>query len=373
MLSKEDKIRFQLEGLPKDFLELRNSEDLITISISAGSGLYEDLSIGNGDLILECTMEWNTGAYKYELPTGNLINLLSNKPFSEITHEDLQDYERELWETKDGTLKLTSINSIEIENTQEIVEVLKGTAYEIDTEDLEDAESIIEEKMNEFYSDGEIGDSEIRFYSLFELKFDDKKIGTYSVNWYYHDNYFDYSKNAYNADRYEECIDWSLKYLSFELNNSIEEYFNSVISSSNLSEVPSKVKDVLRYLSYSYESLEEYNEALKHYKFYVKVKPDDDFGFAHIGACHKYLGDSQSAIEGYTKAIELNPHNIYAITHCSDQLVNIGELDQALELLNKGIQDNPTQPRNTTSRYYLFQEAGEIYHKKEDWIKMISS
>lgn len=373
MVSKEDKIRFQLESLPKGFLELRNSEDLITISISAGSGLYEDLSIGNEDLILECTMEWNTGTYKYELPIGDLIDLLSNKPFSEITHEDLQDYERELWKTKDGTLKLTSINSIEIGNTQEIVEVLKGTAYEIDTEDLEDAESIIEDKMNEFYSDGEIGDSEIRFYSLFELEFDDEEIGTYSVNWHYHENYFDFSKSAYNGGRFEECIGWSLKYLSFELDNSIEEYFNSVISSNISSEVPSKVKDVLRYLSDSYECLEKYNEALKHYKFYVKVKPDDDFGFAHIGACHKYLGDSQSAIEGYTKAIEINPRNIYAIIHCADQLVDIGEQDRALELLNKGIQDNPTQPSSTTSRYYLFQQAGEIYHKRKDWINMISS
>ena len=373
MIENKEKIKFQLESLPEGFLKLKNSEDLITISISAGSGLYEDLSIGDGNLILECTMEWNTGTYKYELPISDLIQLLSRKPFNEITHEDLQDYERELWETKDGTLNLTSINSIEIGNTEEVVEVLKGTAYEIDADDLEDAESIIEDKMHEFYSNGDIGDSEIRFYSLFEIEFDQKEYGKYSVNWHYHENYFDFSKSAYNDDKFEECIDWSLKYLSFELNNSIEEYFNSVISSNSYSEVPWRVKDVLQYLSYSYECLEKYSEALKHYKFYVKVKPEDDFGFAHIGACHKYLGDSQSAIEGYTKAIEINPHNIYAIMHCSDQLIVIGELDQALELLNKGIQDNPTQPRNTSSIYYLFQQAGEIYNKREDWSNMISS
>lgn len=373
MISKEAQIKFQLENLPQGFLELRNSEDLITISISAGNGLYEDLSICKDDLVLECTMEWNTGIYKYTLPINCLIDLLSSKPIRELTHEDLQDYERELWETRDGTLKLTSINSIDIGNTEEIVAVLRGTEYEIDSENLEDAESIIEDKMNEFYRAGQIEDSEVRFYSLFELNFTDEKHGIYSVNWNYHEEYFDFSKSAYDNDKYGECIDWALKYLSFELNKSAEEYINSVLSSNSYSEVPIKIKEIFLFLSFSFESLEDYNEALKYYNIYVKINPDDDFGFTHIGACQKSLGNSQLAIEGYTKAIELNPRNIYAITHCADLLVKIGEQDLALELLNKGILDNPSQPSNTLSIYYLFQQAGEIYHKNEDTLNMISS
>ena len=127
------KINFQLRELNVDLLE--KSEKIIKIKIAPGSGISEQIRVGDDGVTLDCTMNWNTGLFWYEIPAKNLIELLKTKPFDEINSEDLDEFEFELIEVKDGNLEHNRINDIDIENESEIIESLKDTKYEIELTD----------------------------------------------------------------------------------------------------------------------------------------------------------------------------------------------------------------------------------------------
>lgn len=234
-------------------------------------------------------MEWNTGTYKYEIPVKKLIELLSNKPFSEITFEDLEDYEKELLETRDGNLSLSSLNSIDFADSDEIIELLKGTSYELSDEDLVDPDFFISDKMHDFYSKGDIGDSEIRFYSLFELKFDHETFGTYFVNWHYHSHYYDNLKSAYDGNRYSEALEWGLKYLSIHFEDPISQYFDNLES---IDKAAKDLGDILKFIAHSFEKEKKFTEAIEYYGYLLIVKPESDFAKAHLGICYSALEES---------------------------------------------------------------------------------
>ena len=60
MKSKEEKaIEFQLEDLDTSLFE--GSDKIIKGKVEVGSGAYEDLIVFHDDVMIECTMAWNTG------------------------------------------------------------------------------------------------------------------------------------------------------------------------------------------------------------------------------------------------------------------------------------------------------------------------
>ena len=170
MKSKEEKaIEFQLKDLDTSLFE--GSDKIIKVKVEVGSGAYEDLIVFHDDVILECTMTWNTGSFEYDIPAKELIKILKTKPVDKICSADLADYDKELIKVADGELECKKVNDIEIENEKEIVESLKGTTYEITSADEDDLYTLIDDQMKDLYSRGDISDSEYTFHSLFSMDF----------------------------------------------------------------------------------------------------------------------------------------------------------------------------------------------------------
>jgi len=184
--SEDKKVEYQLRFIDSSLF--KNSEKIIKVKVAPGSGIYEEILVGDDGVTLECIMGWNTGSFEYEIPAKNLIDLLSSKPFSEIGSKDLEDYEFELISVEDGNLDYKKVNDIEIEDEDEIIETLKGSKYQIDDEEDEDKYDLIREQMYDLYNRGDIYDSEYNFGSLFSLEFDDEELGSYFINWHYNDS-----------------------------------------------------------------------------------------------------------------------------------------------------------------------------------------
>jgi len=157
MEKNEKKIKYQLSELDVKLFE--NSDKIIKVIVAPGSGVSEEIRVGDDGVTLDCIMEWNTGSFRYEIPAKNLIELLSSKPFDEINSKDLDEFEFELIRVEDGNLDFKKVNEIDIENENEIIESLKGSKYEIDVEGEEDKYHKIEEQMRALYDDGDIYDS----------------------------------------------------------------------------------------------------------------------------------------------------------------------------------------------------------------------
>jgi len=68
-------------------------------------------------------MQWETGKYYYSLSKDFLRNLLSKKPFTQITSNDLRNHESELIKNTNGNLIINSINGYGIEDTSEVSEL----------------------------------------------------------------------------------------------------------------------------------------------------------------------------------------------------------------------------------------------------------
>ena len=260
------KINFQLRELNVELLE--KSQKIIKIKIAPGSGISEQIRVGDDGVTLDCTMSWNTGLFWYEIPAKNLIELLKTKPFDEINSEDLEEFEYELIKVQDGNLDHNRINDIDIENESEIIESLKDTKYEIDVEGEEDKYHEIEEQMRALYDDGDIYDSEYSFGSLFSLEFEDDELGSYFIDWHYSKNLYDNAKKYHNDSNYEKAIELLKKYITYE------DKSQGIING-------------LRLIAESYEQLEDYVNAVHFYEKVIKLDSSNDYYFAHKGYCLK--------------------------------------------------------------------------------------
>jgi len=338
------KINFQLSELNVELLE--KSQKIIKIKIAPGSGISEQIRAGDDGVTLDGTMSWNTGLFWYEIPAKKLIELLKTKPFDEINSEDLEEFEFELIEVNDGNLDPNRINDIDIENESEIIESLKDTKYEIElTENVDTYD--IKLKMNDLYNDGDIFDSEYHFSTLFSLEFDDDELGSYFIDWHYSKNLYDNAKKYHNDSNYEKAIELLKKYITYE--DKSEGIING-----------------LRLIAESYEQLEDYVNAVHFYEKVIKLDSSNDYYFAHKGYCLKKEKKYSEAEEAFKAAINLNPQNIYAITFLADCYEEINNNEEALSVLNKGIEDNPTQPPNTTSRFWLFRQKADILFDQDN-------
>ena len=339
------KINFQLSELNVELLE--KSQKIIKIKIAPGSGISEQIRVGDDGVTLDCIMTWNTGSFNYEIPANNLIKLLKSKPFDKLNSEDLNEFDFELIKVQDGDLDYKKVNDIDIENEKEIIESLKGSKYEIDVEGEEDKYHEIEEQMRALYDDGDIYDSEYSFGSLFSLEFEDDELGSYFIDWHYSKNLYDNAKKYHNDSNYEKAIELLKKYITYE--DKSEGIING-----------------LRLIAESYEQLEDYVNAIHFYEKVIKLDSSNDYYFAHKGYCLKKEKKYSEAEEAFKAAINLNPQNIYAITFLADCYEEINNYEEALSVLNKGIEDNPTQPPNTTSRFWLFRQKAEILFDQDN-------
>ncbi|MDA9338639.1 tetratricopeptide repeat protein [Flavobacteriaceae bacterium] len=361
-------INFQLDqlGLSKiDLSEIDLKEFEILVKVDGG--VSERLIVNDGDLCLVCTMEWNIGEFKYYIPPKILYTLLSQKPFNEINSSDLFEYNQELWETKSGNLTINSVNDFDLEDIDQISIILEGTDYELIEEEKDSSHdqlrSIIEDKMHSLYSKGNIDDSEIDFSNLYSLEIKNYDNASVSTSWW--SSYLEMARTEHDVENFTTSINYSLKYLDYELDTNVEDYIKNIDLSKS---IPDNISSTFRLISESFEHSEQWEKAIEYYLHYVKINPNNDYGHAHIARCYDELEQIDDAIEFYKKAIDINPHNIYAVTQYADVLVNKKEdVESALKVLNDGIQNNPTQPENTTNISWLFRLKGEIYFKKEDF------
>ena len=316
MKSKEEKaIEFQLEDLDTSLFE--GSDKIIKVKVEVGSGAYEDLIVFHDDVILECTMTWNTGSFEYDIPAKELIKILKTKPVDKICSADLADYDKELIKVADGELECKKVNDIEIENEKEIVESLKGTTYEITSADEDDLYTLIDDQMKDLYSRGDISDSEYTFHSLFSMDFFDEELGSLYVDWHYWEGLKRGAKKAYDDDNHEGVVELYQDYLKYETDISAEDisiYYERIAS--------------------SYKSLENHDKAEEFYK----------------------------------KAIDSDKKNIQAVYAYSKLVKELGDRnDEVFEILNQCIANNPTQPKGELSLYWIHLEAGELHIGSDSW------
>ena len=360
-------INFQLEqlGLSKiDLSEIDLKEFEILVKVDGG--VSEHLIVNDGDLCLDCTMEWNIGEFKYYIPPKTLYTLLSQKPFNEINSSDLFEYNQELWETKSGNLTINSVNDFDLEDIDQISIILEGTDYELTEEEKDSSHdqlrSIIEDKMHSLYSKGNIDDSEIDFSNLYSLEIKNYDNASVSTSWW--SSYLEMARTEHDVENFTTSINYSLKYLDYELDTNVKDYIKNIDLSKS---IPDNISSTFRLISESFESSEQWEKAIEYYLHYVKINPNNDYGYAHIARCYDELEQIDDAIEFYKKAIDINPHNIYAITQYADVLVKKkGDNDSAINVLDQGIKNNPTQPINTTNISWLFRLKGEIFWKKDE-------
>ena len=278
---KEQKaIKYQLSYL--DITNLQNSDRILKVKIFPGSGVYEKIRAGDDDITLDCVMAWNTGSFEYEIPARNLIGLLKNKPFDNITSKDLADFGFELLSVEDGTLEFKCVNDIDIENEDEIIEALKDSKYEINDEDNEHKEDLIHEQMDSLYTNGDIYDSDYNFEGLFSLEFDDEELGRYVIDWHYWGRLNSNQKQLLKDGRFQEAI------------NVLEEYLKWVDDPKEIANANYAIGEALEELGQKDEAFIRYSTAIKFDSTHVE---------AYYAAAFIKFDEPQKAIEILTEGI----------------------------------------------------------------------
>ena len=207
-------------------LNLGGSDKVLKVRVTAGSGVEEKIFVVDDEAQLSCTMAWNTGEYEYEIPAKKLLSLLNKMPFDTIGSNELGEYDFELIKNNDGELSYQSVNGIEIYEEDKIIESLKGTKHEIKSgSNNGDKYDLIAEKMRDLYSNGDIGDSEYSFSSLFSLEFEDEEFGSFFIDWHYEKKLITDGDNLREEEKYEEAISVYNDYIALKFNKSLDEVF----------------------------------------------------------------------------------------------------------------------------------------------------
>ena len=68
--SEDKKVEYQLRFIDSSLF--KNSEKIIKVKVAPGSGIYEEILVGDDGVTLECIMGWNTGSLRVLL--NNRIN-----------------------------------------------------------------------------------------------------------------------------------------------------------------------------------------------------------------------------------------------------------------------------------------------------------
>ena len=168
------------------------------------------------------------------------------------------------------------------------------------------------------------------------------------------ENLFTNAKRHYDACNYEKAIEVLQKYIAFE-------------------DKKEGLIDGLRLIAESYEELEDYTNAVHFYDEVIKLDPTTDFYFAHKGNCLRQDQKYSKAEEAFRKAVDLNPKNIWAYMSFGDVLKEQEKYTEAIEIYNEGIEKNPSQPKNTTSLFWLHQHKGHSYFDLNRWEEAIES
>lgn len=329
------KIKYQTKKFASALNDNAEPKRLVKIKVTMGNGLYEDLLIEDDDLVLECTMGWNHASYYFDIPLDELKSLFASKPFHEINSEDLSSYERELDETEDGNLDITSINGVNFEKTTEVVELLKGTSYEIS--DDEDDDSKIDDQMQELYSKGDITSSEIRFNSLTSLKIE-KEGKSVRIDWTYWQELYKLQDQFFDNEEYENAIAVSENYLEW-----VDE--SKEIANANYA------------IGRSLEELGQKEEAFNRYSTVVKF--DKFFLEAYYNAAYLKAQEPDISIGILTEGIKAcsddsnTPDNIYKLYQLRGQLhANSNRNEEAEADLIKG--NNLKEERYEPSGLYIY-------------------
>jgi tetratricopeptide (TPR) repeat protein len=339
-MDNSKKIEFQLSDLDDQLFQ--NSERIIRVKITPDSGIREEIRVTDDGVTLDCEMRWNTGLFWYDIPANSLLTLLRSKPFDEISSENLNEFQFELIDIKDGVLEHRKVNEIAIDKVNEVIESLKGTTYEVDTEEDDNIRRDIEEKMDILYNNGVISDSEYTFSSLFSLEFNDDIKGYYYIDDNYLSNVYDKADILFKDGDYAETIKLLKKYIAFENNKE------GVISGLTL-------------IADSYEELKDFENAIIFHDKVIKLEPTSEYSYTRKGMCLKKNKEYKEAIDAFGEAVILNSQNITATVHLAECYLLTNNEEEALEVLDKGIESNPTQPPNTLSIQWLFKlKAGVL-------------
>ncbi len=118
----------------------------------------------------------------------------------------------------------------------------------------------------------------------------------------------------------------------------------------------------------------ERDKEIKCYEEAIKLNPHYSVGYSNLGLCYSEKNNIDKAIELWKKALEIYPGASYAHHHLSRTYRTKGQLDKAIEHGKKAIENNPTYEfayENLSDCYKakgIPQEA-EKYRKKADELK----
>lgn len=88
-------------------------------------------------------------------------------------------------------------------------------------------------------------------------------------------------------------------------------------------------------LGSAYQSLEEYAEAIKHFKLALRIDPLSHFVWSNLGSAYFSMGKVKEAREAYNKALGLKPGYDYALAGLAWIAESEGAREEALKLLER--------------------------------------
>ena len=362
---KSDEILKRINTQIHPLKNLDNSEEIVKVLVHVNSGLNYKARIEDDGLELNGVMEYNRGSLYYEIPAKKLYQLLSSKPFDQINSSDLLGIDYELHESKDGYLTINNINNLTLDDEDELVDLLKGSSYEIDEFSESSRYDLLDEKINDLFFRGEILDSSYEFNSLISLEFNDDQFGSYFIDLDYEDSLLKRAKKLKEKEEYDSAVLLFIEYLRINFSEQLIETNKNNLDNESLKDLI----DVLTLLSDCYEELKEYDNAAIYFGKLIILEPNKDYNFAHLANCLNETEKYSEAEKSFREAVNLNSNNIWAYMNYGVCLTKQKKNSEAIQIFQEGIENNPTQPQNTTSLFWLHQLKAHIHYDQENWIE----
>ncbi|MDA9990910.1 tetratricopeptide repeat protein [Paracoccaceae bacterium] len=117
--------------------------------------------------------------------------------------------------------------------------------------------------------------------------------------------------------------------------------------------------------------LGNFNEAIKHYKQALEVRPDYADVYNNMGVAFKLNGGLEKAISSYKKAIEIQPNHADAYSNMGSALAEVGKLEEAIDCCERALSINPDHADAHNNLGVALMQKGEVTSAIENYKKAI--